>query len=356
MSAPALSVRAAVPERDVEIELTVPAGRVLALLGPNGAGKSTVLGLAAGTVRPADGEVHVAGRRVAGEGAWVPPHGRRISLLAQEPLLLPHLDVLANVAFGPRARGVARRAADEVARTRLAEVGAEALAERRVHRLSGGQAQRVALARALAPDPHLLLLDEPLSALDVDAAAQLRQVLRAALRGSGRAAVVVTHDLLDVLALADDVVVLEAGRVVEQGTTAEVLGRPRSGFGARLAGVNLLLGERVAADAVRAGDEVVHGLASAQPAARTGRAAAAFSPRAVAVHRTAPGGSPRNVLPVRVTGLEQQGALVRVRGETASGTRLAADVTPASLSVLRVGVGDDVVLVVKAAEVEIYDA
>ncbi|MBD8062648.1 sulfate/molybdate ABC transporter ATP-binding protein [Oceanitalea stevensii] len=355
MSAPALAVRAAVPERDVEVELTVPAGRVLALLGPNGAGKSTVLGLAAGTVRPGSGEVRVAGRRVAGEGAWVPPHARRISLLAQEPLLLPHLDVLANVAFGPRARGVARRAADELARTRLAEVGAEALAERRVHRLSGGQAQRVALARALAPDPHLLLLDEPLSALDVDAAAQLRQVLRAALRGSGRTAVVVTHDLLDVLALADDVVVLEAGRVVEQGTTAEVLGRPRSGFGARLAGVNLLLGERVAADAVRAGDDVVHGLASAQPAT-TCRAAAAFSPRAVAVHRAAPGGSPRNVLPARVTGLEQQGALVRVRGETASGSRLAADVTPASLSALRIGVGDDVVLVVKAAEVEIYDA
>lgn len=356
MSAPAaLSLRAAVPERGVEIALDVPEGRVLALLGPNGAGKSTVLGLAAGTVRPASGEVEVAGRRVAGERTWVPPHERRISLLAQEPLLLPHLDVLANVAFGPRARGTARREAEEVARARLAEVGAEALAGRRAHRLSGGQAQRVALARALAPDPHLLLLDEPLSALDVDAAADVRQVLRGALRGSGRTAVVVTHDLLDVLALADDVVVLEGGRVVEHGTTAEVLSRPRSGFGARLAGVNLVLGERVGADAVRAGADVVHGLVGALPAT-TGRAAATFSPRAVAVHRADPGGSPRNVLPVRVTGLEQQGALVRVRGETASGTRLAADLTPASLGALRIGVGADVVLVVKAAEVEIYDA
>lgn len=354
MSAPALSVRAAVPERDVEIELAVPAGRVLALLGPNGAGKSTVLGLAAGTVRPGRGEVHVAGRRVAGEGTWVPPHDRRISLLAQEPLLLPHLDVLGNVAFGPRARGAGRRTAEEVARARLAEVGAEALAGRRAHWLSGGQAQRVALARALAPDPLLLLLDEPLSALDVDAAAQLRQVLRGAVRDTGRSAVVVTHDLLDVLALADDVVVLDGGRVAEQGTTTEVLGRPRSGFGARLAGVNLLLGERVAADAVRAGADVVHGLAGDR-AATTGRAAATFSPRAVAVHRAAPGGSPRNVLPVRVTGLEQQGALVRVRGETASGSRLAADLTPASLSHLQVGVGDDVVFVVKAAEVAVYE-
>ncbi|WP_152192588.1 sulfate/molybdate ABC transporter ATP-binding protein [Georgenia satyanarayanai] len=355
MSAPALSVRAAVPERDVEVDLDVPEGRVLALLGPNGAGKSTVLGLAAGTVRPGGGEVQVAGRRVAGERTWVPPHERRISLLAQEPLLLPHLDVLSNVAFGPRARGAGRRGAEQVARARLAEVGVEELAARRVHRLSGGQAQRVALARALAPEPHLLLLDEPLSALDVDAAAQLRQVLRATLRGTGRSAIVVTHDLLDVLALADDVVVLDGGRVVERGTTAEVLSRPRSAFGARLAGVNLVLGERVAADAVRAGADEVHGLASGPPLT-PGRAAATFSPRAVAVHRAAPGGSPRNVLPVRVTGLEQQGALVRVRGETASGCRLAADVTPTSLSTLRVGVGDDVVFVVKAAEVDVYAA
>ncbi|WP_413451379.1 ATP-binding cassette domain-containing protein [Georgenia phoenicis] len=355
MNAPVLSIHAAVPARGVAVDLEVPAGRVLALLGPNGAGKSTVLGLAAGTVRPGSGEVHVAGRRVAGERTWVPPHARRISLLAQEPLLLPHLDVLANVAFGPRARGARRRAAEDVARARLAEVGAEELAGRRAHRLSGGQAQRVALARALAPDPLLLLLDEPLSALDVAAAAELRQVLRSALRGSARSAVVVTHDLLDVLAVADDVVVLDGCRVVEQGTRAEVLSRPRSGFGARLAGVNLFLGERVAADAVRAAGDVVHGLASGRPAA-TGRAAATFSPRAVAVHRAAPGGSPRNVLPVRVTGLEQQGALVRVRGETSSGSRLAADLTPASLSALRIGVGDDVVFVVKAAEVEVYEA
>ncbi|WP_324650510.1 ABC transporter ATP-binding protein [Georgenia sp. H159] len=350
----ALVLRAGVPQRGVELDLEVREGRVVALVGPNGAGKSTALGLAAGTLRPGSGQVHVAGRRVAGEGAWVPPHERRISLLAQEPLLLPHLDVLANVAFGPRARGAGRRAAQEVAQARLEEVGAAGLAARRPQRLSGGQAQRVALARALAPDPHLLLLDEPLSALDVDAAAELRQVLRTTLREAGRTAVVVTHELLDVLALADDVVVLEAGRIVEQGTTTEVLSRPRSGFGARLAGVNLVLGEREGPDGVRAGADVLHGLAGGEEATR-GRAAATFSPRAVAVHLDAPGGSPRNVLPVRVTGLEQQGALVRVRAATASGTRLAADVTPASLAALGVAVGQDVLFVVKAAEVDIYE-
>lgn len=350
----ALVLRAGVPERDVELDLEARTGRVLALVGPNGAGKSTALGLAAGTLRPGAGAVHVAGRKVAGEGTWVAPHDRRISLLAQEPLLLPHLDVLANVAFGPRARGAGRRAAEEVARVRLEEVGAAELAGRRPQRLSGGQAQRVALARALAPDPHLLLLDEPLSALDVDAAADLRQVLRSTLREAGRTAVVVTHDLLDVLALADDVVVLEAGRVAERGTTTEVLSRPRSDFGARLAGVNLVLGERDGTDGVRAGADVLHGLVADQETT-TGRAAASFSPRAVAVHRAAPGGSPRNVLPVRVTGLEQQGALVRVRAVTGSGTRLAADVTPASLAALGVTVGEDVVFVVKAAEVDVYE-
>ena len=358
MSAAGLAVHAAAPEREVRVDLEVPPGQVVALLGANGAGKSTAVALAAGTLRPASGEVWVGGRQVAGAGRWVPPHRRHTSLLAQEPLLLPHLDVVGNVAFGPRALGAGRARAREVALARLEEVGAAHLAGRRARELSGGQQQRVAIARALAPDPRLLLLDEPLAALDVDAAAELRQVLRHALREAGRTAVVVTHDLLDVLALADTVVVMEGGAVVEEGPTADVLTRPRSGFAARLAGVNLVLGEpagaAAGAAAVRTGGDVVHGVVAGTPP--TARAAATFAPRSVAVHRSAPGGSPRNVLPVRVTGLEQHGALVRVRGETASGTRLAADVTPASLAALAVGVGEDVVFVVKAAEVDIYAA
>ncbi len=352
----ALVLRAAVPERGVELDVEIAAGRVTALVGANGAGKSTAVALAAGTLRPGAGEVWVGGRPVAGPGSWVPPHARRISLLAQEPLLLPHLDVLANVAFGPRARGLRRRAAEHVARERLAEVGAAGLAARRPRELSGGQAQRVALARALAPDPELLLLDEPLTALDVAAAAELRQVLRRVLRDAARSAVVVTHDLLDVLAVAHDVVVLEDGRVVEQGATTEVLTRPRSGFAARLAGVNLVIGQVDGPPAVRAGGDVVHGVAASPGTAGEGRAAASFPPRAVAVYRTPPGGSPRNALAVRVAGLEQQGALVRVRGETPSGNRLAADVTPAALASLGVAVGETVTFVVKAAEVEIYPA
>src|SRR5690625_1171439 len=352
---PALTIHAAVPERHVQVDIEVPAGRVLAVLGANGAGKSTVLALAAGLVRPERGTVTIGGHEVAG-GRWVPPHRRKIALLAQEPLLLPHLDVLANVAFGPRAAGLGRRQAGETARARLREVGADHLARRRPRKLSGGQQQRVALARALAPDPQLLLLDEPLAALDVQAAADLRQLLRTSVRATGRTAVIVTHDLLDVLALADDVVVLDGGRVAEQGPSTQLLSQPRTDFTARFAGVNLLIGTRLAADALRIGaDAVMHGL-SEGPGSSGSAAAATFSPRAVAVHRTEPGGSPRNTITVRVVGIEQQGELVRVRGKNDDGAQLAADITPASVAGLDLALGDTVAFVIKAAEVRIYPA
>ena len=352
----ALAIHATVDERDVRVDLEVKAGKIVALLGANGAGKSTVVELAAGTLRPSSGTVEINGRQVAGGSHWVPPHRRQIALLAQEPLLLPHLDALGNVAFGPQALGQRRTQARELAKARLEEVGAASLARRRPHQLSGGQQQRVALARALAPDPQLLLLDEPLSALDVEAAAELRQAVRSSLRESARTAVVVTHDLLDVLALADVVVVLENGRVVEQGPALEVLTRPRSRFAARFAGVNLVVGTRLDDDAMRVGDDlVIHGLPDG--AGRTGDAAAAtFSPRAVAVHREPPGGSPRNVVGVQVVGIEQQGELVRVRGRLPSGARLAADITASSVASLGLFVGQDVTFAIKAAEVSIYMA
>lgn len=349
----ALSVRARVAARDVELAVDVPAGQVLGVLGPNGAGKSTLVELVAGLLRPDDGEVRLGERVLAAAHTWVRPHDRGTALLAQRPLLFPHLDVLGNVAFGPRARGLSRRAAAGVARERLAEVGADALARRRPHELSGGQAQRVALARALAPDPAVLLLDEPFAALDVGAAGELRQVLRAVLRG--RTALLVTHDLLDVLALADAVAVLDGGRVVEAGPTLDVLTRPRSRFAARLAGVNLVPGRLVGRALQAPGAPPLSGLVD--PACADGApAAATFSPRAVAVHLTAPGGSPRNVLPVRIESLEHQGELVRARGVTPWGQNLAADVTPAAVAELALATGQDVHFSVKAAEVSIYPA
>lgn len=357
---PALAIHANVAGRDVHLDLQVPQGQVVALLGANGSGKSTALALASGTLRPGAGTVHIGGRPVAGHGTWVPPHRRGISLLAQEPLLLPHLDVLANVAFGPQSLGKGRARARQIAMERLQEVGIGHLARRRSRELSGGQQQRVALARALAPDPELLLLDEPLGALDIEAAAQMRQVLRAALREAGRSALIVTHDLLDVLALASDVVVLADGRVAEQGPTMQVLTRPRSDFAARLAGVNMVPGTWQARDAITVAQGlVIHGMPDGEgspgSAAHDGGAAAAtFSPRAVAVYREAPGGSPRNTVVVQVSGIEQQGELVRVRGRTTAGIVLAADITPPAVASLELAVGQEVTFAIKAAEVTIY--
>src|ERR1700716_169585 len=239
-----VALRAVVESRSTDIEFDVAAGEVLALLGPNGAGKSTALHVIAGLVRPDRGVVRV-GQRVLTDtaaGVHVATHDRHVGLLLQDPLLFPHLSVTGNVAFAPRSSRA-------TAAHWLAEVDAAGLADRMPRQLSGGQAQRVALARALAAEPDVLLLDEPLAGLDVAAATAMRKVLRRVLARDGRSAVLITHDLLDVLTLADRVLVLEAGRIAETGLPATVLTRPRSRFGARFAGVNLVVGT-VDADSV----------------------------------------------------------------------------------------------------------
>lgn len=337
-----LVVSAGVDERGVEVELEVADGETLAILGPNGAGKSTVLGLAAGLVRPDRGRVELDGRELAGPRTWVPPHDRRVALLAQEPLLFPHLGVLENVAFGPRSSGAGRRTAEETARHWLGEVDAADLADRRPGQLSGGQGQRVAVARALAADPRVLLLDEPLAALDVAVLPALRQTLRRVL--ADRTAVVVTHDVLDALLLADRVVVLEGGRIVEDGPTSAVLERPRSAFAARIAGLNLVSGPW--ADGTVGG---IRGITVGPEPAPGDRAVAVFRPSAVSVFREPPGGSPRNALDVTVTDLEPRGDQVRVRAE-----HLAADLTVQAAAELDLVPGSQVVFAVKASEVAVY--
>ncbi|MGX0886722.1 molybdate transport system ATP-binding protein/molybdate transport system permease protein [Kocuria rhizophila] len=196
-------------QRHAAAEFTVEPGDTVALLGPNGVGKSTVFGVIAGLVAPDRGAVQVGERCVvrAGTGArpvWVPAHRRGVALMAQEPLLFPHLNVLDNVAFGPRASGAGRAEGRRRARAWLREVGAEEFVQRRPDELSGGQAQRVAIARVLAADPRVILLDEPMSALDVAARPRMREVLKRVL--AGRTAVVITHDDADVAELADGVV------------------------------------------------------------------------------------------------------------------------------------------------------
>ena len=340
-------VEVVVAERGVDVAFEVADGETVALLGPNGAGKSTTLGVLGGLLRPDAGRIVLDGEELTGPRRWVAPHARRTALLAQDPLLFPHLTALENVAFGPRSTGAGRRAARAAAEHWLAEVDATDLAHRRPARLSGGQAQRVAVARALAADPRLLLLDEPMAALDVAVAPALRTLLRRVL--ADRTAVIVTHHVLDALLLADRVVVLEAGRVSEQGPTAEVLSRPRSAFAARFAGLNLVAGTATA-DGVRRPDGLVlHGTPGEPHPAPGADAVAVFRPSAVAVHREPPGGSPRNALPVTVTELEPLADVIRVRAGD-----LAADVTVAAAAELALAPGVPVTFVVKATEVDLY--
>lgn len=341
----ALGVRA----RDIDLDLTVADGRTLAVLGPNGAGKSTALAAIAGLLRPDTGAVRLGGRDlfVAGPPAvWVPPHARGVALLAQEPRLFPHLSVLDNVAFGPRSAGMPRARARERARHWLGEAGVLDLADRRPVALSGGQAQRVAVARALATEPELLLLDEPLAALDVEAAPAVRQLLRRVLRD--RTTVLVTHDILDAVLLADEVAVVDHGRVVEHGPITRVLTRPTSPFAARIAGLNLVRGEVDGHGVVAAGDLRVEGLLD-EPLTTGAAAVAVFSPSAVSVYRVAPNGSPRNAIRAEVTELEPHGHQVRVHT-----AHLSADVTPAAVAELDLAPGTPVVLSVKASEVAVY--
>ncbi len=277
-------------------------------------------------------------------------------LLAQQALLFPHLTVAANVAFGPRSRGVRRREAQDTAHHWLEAVDAAEFADRKPAQLSGGQAQRVAIARALAADPALLLLDEPMAALDVAVAPALRHLLRQVLRSAGRTALLVTHDLIDALSLADRVIVLEAGRIVEDGPTRTVLAEPRSAFTARIAGVNLISGINDGHDLVTSdGGRVIGRL---DPACPTGEpAVAVFTPQSVAVHLATSTGSPRNHLPVVITELEPRGDIVRVHTAPIPGASgLIADVTAVAVADLELRPGLPVQFAVKATEVSIHPA
>lgn len=344
-----------VASRHVEVDLAVPPGETVALVGPNGAGKSTILSVLAGLVHPDTGRATLDGRVLYDlPGQWLPPHRRRVVQLAQEPLLFPHLSALDNVAYGPRANGTGRQASRETAAQWLDLVGVAELATRRPRQLSGGQAQRVAIARALAADPGLLLLDEPMAAVDVTVAPMLRDLMRTVL--AARTTVMVTHDLVDALVLADRLLVIEDGRVVQQGTPGEVLSSPRSRFAAELAGMAVVPG-RMRDGALHTPQRVIHGSRPSDApdtAIEKNRppegapAVALITPLDVAVHRRPPGGSPRNAWQVRIDGIEPRGSLLRVHADS-----LAADITPAAAAELGLAPGEEVYFVAKAAAVRL---
>ncbi|MGU3435979.1 sulfate/molybdate ABC transporter ATP-binding protein [Actinomycetes bacterium M1A6_2h] len=351
-----LVVRARIAARDIDYAVDVPTGSVLAVLGPNGAGKTSLLSVAAGLLRPDDGRVELNGRVLTDTQTTVhvPTHRRSVAMLSQQPLLFPHLTALANVAFAPRSAGIGRARAAVIAQQWLSAVDATDLADRRPSQLSGGQAQRVAVARALAADPALLLLDEPLAALDVDSAPAVRRLLRSILRTRERTAVLVTHDVLDALALADVVAVIENGRIVEVGEVRKVLTSPRSAFAARIAGLDLMDGVAVAPQTLRTADGVtVVGTGNVEVGAT---AVAVFSPGAVAVHSERPHGSPRNVFRVVLTDMEVRGTTVRLVGSVSARQTLSADVTAAAVTDLGLDIGQVAWFAIKAQEVALQHA
>jgi molybdate transport system ATP-binding protein len=312
----------------VALSLEPVAGRTVVLVGPNGAGKTTRLrALAARAVR----------------------EGTTVGVVYQDLLLFPHLSALDNVAYGLRRRGVRRTEARRRAAEWLERMDLVGRAGARPRHLSGGEAQRVALARALAVEPQLLLLDEPLSALDAAAKPAARRLLREHLAGFAGARVLVTHDATDAMALADTVVVLEAGRVTQTGTPEEVRARPRTPYAAELVGVNLLRGD------ARGGTVTLESGATLTAAdAPDGPVTVVFHPHAVALHRRAPEGSPRNLLQGTVRSLHTEGHRVRV--EVAGAVPLVAEVTEAAAQELALAEGATVWAAVKATELSVEPA
>ncbi|SDZ57216.1 sulfate/molybdate ABC transporter ATP-binding protein [Herbiconiux ginsengi] len=422
-----LEFGARLAERGFDVSLSVAEGETVAVLGPNGAGKSTLLNVLAGLVRPDAGRAMLGetvlfdvgprdggarddagrgssgapehagrgggGRRDPGRRRWLPPHERGVSLLAQEALLFPHLSVLDNVAFGPRSRRGARRRpstgdANELAARWLDEVDAAELADRKPAQLSGGQAQRIAVARALASDPRLLLLDEPMAALDIAVAPALRRMLRRVL--DGRTAIIVTHDILDAFTLANRVVVMDGGRIVDIGHTRAVLERPSNQFTAGLAALNVLIGvadasqpathiaDSALADAAGSrepewGSVVIEGgqrivAAADEPLVPGARAAVAVRPALVSVETSPPfadtsasaaaisaasarttASTTTNIVPGTVLDLEPRGDVVHVRTE-----RIAADLAPAEVAALDLTTGVTVLCRFDAADAVAY--
>ncbi|MFF4339121.1 ABC transporter ATP-binding protein [Kitasatospora sp. NPDC001540] len=350
---PALDARLTVSRGafTLDVPLSAEPGEVLALLGPNGAGKSTALRALAGLLPLTDGYLRLDGAPLdsPADGLFRPAERRPIGVVFQDYLLFPHLSALDNVAFGLRTRGLRRAAARAAALPWLERMGLAEHAGRRPAQLSGGQAQRVALARALAVRPRLLLLDEPLAALDARTRLDVRAELRRRLAEFEAVAVLVTHDPLDAMVLADRLVVVEGGRVVQSGRPAEVARHPRTDYIARLVGLNLYQGT---ADGRRV--TLPEGQVLATDEDLTGPAFVAFPPDAVTLHRHRPETSARNLFPCTVAGLDLHGDRFRV--DLTGPLPLAADLTPTAAADLDLTPGTRVWAAVKATQTHAYPA
>jgi molybdate transport system ATP-binding protein len=339
----------------LDLGLQIAAGEVVALLGPNGAGKSTALRALAGLLQLTSGHITIAGRVAADHVSDLhrAPHERPIGVVFQDYLLFPHLTVLDNVAFGPLVRGLDRAEARRRAAVWLARVGISDLANSKPRAVSGGQAQRVALARALAAEPRLLLLDEPLAALDAKTHLLVRAEVRRHLGDFPGATLLVTHDPIDAAVLADRLVVIEHGRVVQQGLPQEVARRPRTDYVARLVGLNLLAGRGQ-------GHRVLLPTGGAVELAESALCDVyvAFRPAAVSLFVHRPDGSPRNLWAGRIAALEPHGEGVRVEiaGAPDPKSSILAEITPSAVAELQLLPGSEVWAAVKASDIEVYSA
>ena len=292
-----------------DLSLKVPRGRLIALLGPSGCGKTTTLRIVAGLERPDGGRVVVDGRDVT----RLPPYRRRMGVVFQSYALFPHMSVLANVGFGLRMQGLAGAERQLRAVAALEMVGLSAHATKRPRQLSGGQQQRVAVARALAIEPDVLLLDEPLSALDAKLREELRVELRGLQRRVGATAVFVTHDQAEALALADLVAVMQAGEVAQLGTPEEVFERPATPFVAEFVGRSARLLGVAEGGGVRAGPALLRAVS----APRSGAVQAFVRPHRIRFLQELEGAE--NVLDGNVAALDYTGDVVQVMVDTPSG-------------------------------------
>ncbi|MFG2138170.1 ABC transporter permease [Streptomyces sp. NPDC048650] len=327
-----------------ELTLDVDPGTTIAVVGPNGAGKTTLLRALLGLTPRARAALRLGGTDVGG----LPPHRRGVAWVPQDGALFPHLSALANTAYGLRAHGTPRAEARRAAQQWLDRLGVGHLAHRRPAQLSGGQAQRVALARALAARPRLLLLDEPLAALDQTTRAHVRHTLRRHLAGFGGVCLIVTHDPVEAVSLADRVLVLDQGRTLQDAPPAEVTRHPRSPWVARMLGRNAWAGTAAADGLALAGGG--H-LVTADRLTEGARALAIIAPEAISVHLERPTGSPRNVWPGTVREITSVGSRLRILVTSPQAPDLVAEVTPQAALELGLADGAAVWTSVKATEV-----
>jgi molybdate transport system ATP-binding protein len=333
----------------LDVSLEVPDGSTPVIVGPNGAGKSTLLRALAGLVALDAGSIRLD--TVVWDdpeaSVFVEPEHRSVGMVTQSHALIPHLNAAANVAFGLRARGVDRGTAQRRSLELLNQCGVVEVAQLRPHQLSGGQSQRVALARALAIEPTVLLLDEPLSAVDAAARSTLRRLLGAA---HPAPRVIVSHDPVDGLTLADQLVVIESGSVAQRGTPDELISSPRSEYVAEILGLNPLRGTLRGTQLDIGGSVLTVGAHRCAD----GPVIAVIRPRSISLHRERPEGSPRNVWEARIDAIDR--ATDRVRVRLGAPVPLAVEVTPAGLDALDVRAGDAVWASVKASEISVNEA